>query len=96
MLLYVESFGNPRTFARIARRVARAKPILALKSGTRARRRAGGRLAHRPRSRGSDAAVDALFRQAGVIRADTLEELLDVAALLSSQPLPRGPPRRRS
>jgi acetate---CoA ligase (ADP-forming) len=89
VLLYLESFGNPRKFARLARRVARRKPILALKSGTtHAGRRAAS--SHTAALAGSDAAVDALFHQAGVIRAETLEELLDVAALLSSQPLPRG------
>ena len=89
VLLYLESFGNPRKFARLARRVARRKPILALKSG---KTRAGSRAAssHTAALAGSDAAVDALFHQAGVIRADTLEELLDIAALLSSQPLPHG------
>ncbi len=88
-LLYVESFGNPRKFARIARRVARKKPILAMKSG---RSSAGVRAAgsHTAALAGSDAAADALFREAGVIRADTLEELLDVAGLLHSQPLPTG------
>jgi acetyl coenzyme A synthetase (ADP forming)-like protein len=89
VLLYLESFGNPRKFARLARRVARRKPILAMKGG---RSRLGQRAAssHTAALAGSSAAVDALFRQAGVIRADSLEELLDVAALLSSQPLPRG------
>src|SRR5262249_57271110 len=86
---YLESFGNPRKFGRLARRVARRKPILALKAGTTS---AGARAAssHTAALAGSDAAVDALFRQAGVLRAETLEELVDVAALLSSQPLPRG------
>jgi acetate---CoA ligase (ADP-forming) len=89
VLLYLESFGNPRKFARLARRVARRKPILALKSG---KTRAGSRAAssHTAALAGSDAAVDALFHQAGVIRAETLEELLDVASLLASQPLPLG------
>ena len=89
VLLYLESFGNPRKFARLARRVARSKPILAMKSGHSA---AGARAAssHTAALAGSEAAVDALFRQAGVLRAETLEELLDVAALLSRQPLPRG------
>ena len=89
VLLYLESFGNPRKFARLARRVARRKPILALKAGTT---RAGARAAssHTAALAGSEAAVDALFRQAGVIRARTLEELIDAAALLGSQPLPRG------
>jgi len=89
VLLYLESFGNPKKFGRLARRVARRKPILALKAGTTG---AGARAAssHTAALAGSDAAVDALFRQAGVLRAGTLEELVDAAALLSSQPLPRG------
>jgi acetyl coenzyme A synthetase (ADP forming)-like protein len=89
ILLYLESFGNPRKFARIAKRVARTKPILAMRSGTSAR---GARAAssHTAALAGSDAAVEALFRQAGVLRASTLEELIDTAVLLSSQPLPRG------
>ena len=89
VVLYVESFGNPRKFSRLARRVARRKPVLALKSGTT---QAGSRAAgsHTAALAGSEAAVNALFQQAGVIRAGTLEELLDAAALLSTQPLPRG------
>lgn len=89
VLLYLESFGNPRRFARIARRVARSKPILAMKSG---RSRAGVRAAgsHTAAVAGSEEAVDALFDQAGVLRADTLGELLDLASLLATQPLPRG------
>ncbi|HZR91952.1 MAG TPA: GNAT family N-acetyltransferase [Gaiellaceae bacterium] len=89
VLLYLESFGNPRKFARLARRVARKKPILAMKGGrTRAGARAAG--SHTAALAGSEHAVDALFQHAGVIRADTLEELVDVAAFLSTQPLPRG------
>ena len=89
VLLYLESFGNPRRFGTLARRVARTKPILAVKSGTTG---AGARAAssHTAALAGSDAAVDALFHQAGVIRASSLEELIDVAALLSTQPMPRG------
>ena len=89
VMLYLESFGNPRAFARIARRVARTKPVLAMKSGTT---RAGIKAAssHTAALAGSEAAVDALFRQAGVIRTQTLDELVDVAALLSDQPVPQG------
>jgi acetyl coenzyme A synthetase (ADP forming)-like protein len=89
IVLYLESFGNPRKFARIARRIARQKPILAVKSGRSA---AGTRAAksHTAALASSDRAVDALFTQAGVIRADTLEELFDVASVLTSQPLPSG------
>ena len=89
VVLYLESFGNPRAFARIARRLARRKPILALKGGTtRAGIRAAG--SHTAALAGSDAAADALFSQAGVTRARTLDELIDVASLLSAQPVPRG------
>ena len=89
VLLYVESFGNPRRFGRLARRVARRKPILALKSGTST---TGQRAAssHTAALAGSEAGVEALFDQAGVIRATSLEELIDVATLLSSQPEPKG------
>jgi acetate---CoA ligase (ADP-forming) len=89
VLLYVESFGNPRRFGRLARRVARRKPILALKSGTTV---TGQRAAssHTAALAGSEAAVDALFHHAGVLRAASLEELVDVATLLSSQPEPTG------
>ena len=86
VLLYLESFGNPRKFGRVARRVARTKPIVAMKAG---RTGAGARAAssHTAALAGSEAAVDALFHQAGVLRVDTLEELLDVTGLLAAQPL---------
>jgi acetyl coenzyme A synthetase (ADP forming)-like protein len=89
VLLYLESFGNPRKFARVARRVARTKPIVAMKAGRTA---TGARAAssHTAALAGSEAAVDALFRQTGVLRVETLEELLDVTSLLARQPLPRG------
>jgi acetate---CoA ligase (ADP-forming) len=89
VLLYLESFGNPRKFGRVARRVARTKPIVAMKAGRTA---AGARAAssHTAALAGSEAAVDALFHQAGVLRVDTLDELLDVTGLLATQPLPRG------
>ncbi|MBA2446040.1 MAG: GNAT family N-acetyltransferase [Nocardioidaceae bacterium] len=83
VLLYLESFGNPRKFARLARRIGRSKPIVTVKSG-------GSVAARLEQSDVSDRAVDALFRQAGVIRVDTLSQLLDVATLLDSQPLPSG------
>ncbi len=89
ILLYLESFGNPIRFSQIARRVARRKPIVAVKSG---RSRAGSRAAssHTGALAESDQVVDALLRQAGVIRTGTLEELFDVAMLLANQPVPRG------
>jgi acyl-CoA synthetase (NDP forming) len=90
ILLYLESFGNPRHFSRIARRVARTKPIIAVKGG---RSPAGLRATGSHTGAliaASDVTVDALFRQARVIRTDTLEQMFDVAALLASQPPPKG------
>jgi acetyl coenzyme A synthetase (ADP forming)-like protein len=90
ILLYLESFGNPKKFAQIARRVGRKKPIVVVKSG---RSVAGARATSSHTGAliaASDVTVDALFRQAGVIRTDTLEELFDVASLLANQPLPCG------
>jgi acetyl coenzyme A synthetase (ADP forming)-like protein len=89
ILLYVESFGNPRRFGQIARRVGRIKPIVAVKAG---RSRSGARAAssHTGALAASDTVVNALFRDAGVIRTDTLEQLFDVAKLLAHQPLPAG------
>lgn len=90
ILLYLESFGNPRKFSRIARRVARKKPIIAVKSG---RGSAGFRATQSHTGAllaASDITVDALFKQSGVIRTDTLEEMFDVAALLATQPVPKG------
>jgi len=88
--LYLESFGNPRRFARLAPEVARTKPIVAVKSGRSA---AGTRAAssHSAALACLDVAVDALFEQAGVIRTETLEDLFDVVSLLATQPVPRGP-----
>ena len=90
VLLYLESFGNPRKFARVARRVARTKPVLAVKSGRSA---AGARATSSHTGAllaASDVTVDALFHQAGVIRTDTLAELFDVASLFANQPVPAG------
>lgn len=90
ILLYLESFGNPKKFSQIARRVGRKKPIVVVKSGRSA---AGARATSSHTGAllaASDVTVDALFRQAGVIRTDTLAELFDVASLLANQPLPTG------
>jgi acetyl coenzyme A synthetase (ADP forming)-like protein len=90
ILLYLESFGNPKKFSEIARRVGRKKPIAVVKSGRSA---AGARATSSHTGAliaASDVTVDALFRQAGVVRTDTLAELFDVASLLSNQPLPAG------
>ena len=89
ILLYLESFGNPRRFTPIARRVGRKKPVVAVKSGRTA---AGVRAAasHTGALAGTDVAVDALCRKTGVIRTDTIDELFDLAMLLAYQPVPRG------
>jgi acetyl coenzyme A synthetase (ADP forming)-like protein len=90
ILLYLESFGNPRKFKQLARRISGLKPIVAVKAG---RSSAGARAAssHTGARATSDALVDALLKQAGVIRTNTLEELFDVAALVAHQPAPKGP-----
>ncbi|MGH8889245.1 MAG: GNAT family N-acetyltransferase [Acidothermaceae bacterium] len=87
--LYLESFGNPRKFARVAARVSKRKPIVAVKSG---RTVAGSRgaLSHTAAAATPDVAVDSLFDQAGVTRVDSLGELFDVATLFDLAPLPRG------
>ncbi len=89
ILLYLESFGDPDKFARIARRVSMKKPIVAVKSGTTA---AGARAAssHTGALASSDVASSILFKNAGIIRVNTVEELFNMAALLSTQPLPKG------
>jgi acyl-CoA synthetase (NDP forming)/RimJ/RimL family protein N-acetyltransferase len=83
VLLHLESFGNARKFARLARRLARRKPIVVVKTGFAVAPRLAG-------SANPDRAADALFRQAGVIRVDTLDQLLDVAQVFTTQPLPAG------
>ncbi|MGC8627407.1 MAG: GNAT family N-acetyltransferase [Acidimicrobiales bacterium] len=88
-LLYLESFGNPRKFARLARKMGRSKPIIAVKSGrTAVGRRAAS--SHTAALASSDEAVAALCHQTGVIRVDTIEELFDVAQVLDFQPLGAG------
>lgn len=88
VLLYLESIGNPRKFSRISRRLSRSKPVIAVKTG----------MSTQGVPLGADAAssvvppiaIDALFRQSGVVRVDTIYEMFDVAALLAYQPLPSG------
>jgi len=89
IMLYLESFKDPRKFARIARETTRKKPVLVVKSG---RSSAGARAAasHTGAMMSDDIASDALFRQAGIIRCNSLEELFNTATLLAYQPLPRG------
>ena len=88
ILLYLESFGNPRRFARVARTVSRGKPIVVVKPGRRAASLETGSGAAALVA--DDTAVDALFRQTGVIRAETLDEMFDLASALDRQPLPAG------
>jgi len=89
ILLYLESFGNPRKFSRICRRISRTKPIIAVKGGRSA---AGARAAssHTGALAGATAATDALFRQAGVIQVNSIEEMFSMAQVLASQPLPNS------
>ena len=88
VLLYLESIGNPRKFSRIARRMGRQKPIVAVKTG---RSSQGIPLGHTVRSTTlPQVAVDEMFEQSGVIRTDTLAQMFDVAQLLAFQPLPHG------
>jgi acyl-CoA synthetase (NDP forming)/GNAT superfamily N-acetyltransferase len=88
VMMYLESIGNPRKFSRIARRVSLRKPIVAVRSG---RTTQGVPMGHTVRKISApQAAVDAMFRQAGIIQVDTLEDMFDVAQLLAHQPLPRG------
>jgi acyl-CoA synthetase (NDP forming) len=88
-LLYLESFGNPRKFSRLARRLAACKPLVVVKGGRDTRSIPAGQAAAATRM--ADSTVDTLFQQAGVIRVDTITELYDTADLLAHQPLPRGP-----
>ncbi len=88
-ILYLETFGNPRKFVRIAREMTYKKPILCVKS---ARSSAGKKTAEAKTgiSTGGATEIEALFHQTGVILADSLEELFDVALVISHQPLPEG------
>lgn len=88
-LMYLESIGDPRRFGRIARAVSRRLPLVALKSGRSAAGRRGAR-SHTAALAADDSGVDALFAHTGVVRATSLEHLLDVGALLAAQPAPGG------
>ncbi len=89
ILMYLESFGNPRRFAQIARKLTRRKPIFVVKAGRTA---AGARAAssHTAALAGTDLATDVLMQQCGVIRAQTVEELFDYAMAFPRLPLPKG------
>src|SRR4051812_21452670 len=89
ILMYLENFGNPRTFTRLAREITKTKPVIVVKSGRSA---AGARAAssHTGALAGADSAIDGLLRQCGVLRAETVEEMFDLAMAFSHQPVPRG------
>ncbi|WP_369165226.1 GNAT family N-acetyltransferase [Streptomyces sp. AFD10] len=88
-LLYLESLGNPRKFTRLARRTAAVKPVVVVKGARHSGTNPPGHAV--PVSRIPDATVSALMRQAGVIRVDTVTEMVDAGILLAGQPLPSGP-----
>jgi acetyl coenzyme A synthetase (ADP forming)-like protein len=89
ILMYLENFGNPRRFTSLARKVTRTKPIVVVKSG---RTQSGARAAasHTGALAGVDVATDALLAQCGVLRADSVEALFDMAMALEEQPIPKG------
>jgi acyl-CoA synthetase (NDP forming)/RimJ/RimL family protein N-acetyltransferase len=96
IMLYIEDFGNPRTFARVARRVSLSKPIIAVKSKRSAALESSLTLSERDNEElasllPNHLAVDALFAHTGVVRVDTLEQLFEQANAMVSQPLPLGP-----
>ena len=96
ILLYMESFGNPRRFTQIARTITAKKPIIAVKAGRTATglraadRHTGESAENRAAHASADVTVDALFEQCGVLRVQTLEELFDLARAIVGQPLPRS------
>jgi acyl-CoA synthetase (NDP forming)/GNAT superfamily N-acetyltransferase len=88
IMMYLESIGNPRKFSRITHRISLRKPIVAVRSG---RTTQGVPMGHAVRRISAPPqAVDAMFRQAGIVQVDTLDDMFDVAQLLAHQPLPRG------
>jgi len=89
VLMYIESFGNPRKFTRIARSLSRKKPVVAVKSG---RTLAGARAisSHTGSLAEGDVLTDAIFHQCGVLRVESIEDLLDYAKAFTGQPLPAG------
>jgi acetyltransferase len=89
ILLYLENFGNPRKFTKIARDISRQKPIIAVKSG-RTSQGAKAASSHTGALAELDVGVDALFDQCGVLRVSSVEELFDVASALANQPIPKG------
>jgi acetate---CoA ligase (ADP-forming) len=89
ILMYMENFGNPRNLTRLAREISKRKPIICVKSG-RTKAGAAAASSHTGSLAGMDAAAEALFKQCGMMRATSIEELFDYAEAFSSQPHPRG------
>ncbi|MBT2512127.1 bifunctional GNAT family N-acetyltransferase/acetate--CoA ligase family protein [Arthrobacter sp. ISL-30] len=87
--LYLESVGNPRKFSRLARRLSRSKPVIVAKSDVMGLRLPPGHVVRTTQA--PPGALDAMLRQAGVIRVETIEQLMDVGQVVASQPLPKGP-----
>lgn len=87
--LYLESIGNPRKFSRLARRLARTKPVIVAKSYAMGLGLPPGHAVRTTQA--PTEALDAMMRQAGVIGVETIEQLMDVAQIVSSQQLPKGP-----
>jgi acetate---CoA ligase (ADP-forming) len=89
ILLYLESFPDPELFSSISKRVSLSKPVLAIKGGSTP---AGSRasMSHTGSMATSDIVADALFREAGIVRVKTINELFETAVLLASQPVPKG------
>jgi acetyltransferase len=93
ILMYLETLADGRAFIELAREItgelAHRKPILAIKSGRTSQGAAAAR-SHTGSLAGTDAVYDAIFAQAGILRAETVEELFDFAVGFSRQPLPKG------
>ncbi|MFM9376220.1 GNAT family N-acetyltransferase [Gordonia sp. VNK21] len=89
VLLYLENFGNPRKFGRIARRLSRSKPVVAIKSGRAAMTQVG--VLSERYGAVEDSIAKMVLTQAGVLQVDTIDELFDTATVLAHQPLPAGP-----
>lgn len=90
ILLYLETVGEPQEFVAVARRVARKKPIIAVKSG-RSDAGAAAASSHTGSVAGADVAVDTLLAQCGVLRVDSFRDMFTLARALLGQPLPKGP-----
>ena len=91
IVMYLEDMGDGQEFLKVCKRITKKlkKPVLVLKSG-RSPEGAKAAMSHTGALMGSDEIYDALLRQSGAIRVDTMEELFDYATAFSKQPLPSG------